>query len=64
MIAREGKSVNIIGNQQKNATVITCFTPHYSPSHVITMYSVTERKCGINVLQIDKEFFDTQCEQM
>ena len=28
MIAREGKSVNIISNQQKNATIITCFIPH------------------------------------
>ena len=31
VIAREGKSVNIIdiiGNQQKNATIITCFIPH------------------------------------
>ena len=27
-IAREGKSVNIIGNQQKNATIIACFNPH------------------------------------
>ena len=28
MIAREGKSVNIISNQQKNATIITYFIPH------------------------------------
>ena len=28
VIAREGKSVNIIGNQQKNATIVTCFIPH------------------------------------
>ena len=27
VIAREGKSVNIIGNQQKNTTIITCFIP-------------------------------------
>ena len=48
-IAREGKSVNIIRNQQKNATIITCFIPHILLGNlfkVIPQYCIAHPYCA------------------